>query len=154
MTRKASPLNGHAISKTRESRPCSGCARSALPPSAAIVRAARQMDWTPSGKVLNSFSAALIHEIGRVFRTSGIHDHDDPYGPYIVISDNSLQLLGVMGRTVHIGVPAHWKRCVAVRLKCLTKSQMFLRPLAPAHQPSHRRHAAGERDQTRRKRLF
>ena len=39
---------------------------SALPPSAAIVKAVRQMVRTPSGKVSNSLSAALIHETGRV----------------------------------------------------------------------------------------
>jgi hypothetical protein len=39
---------------------------SALPPSAAIVSAARQIDLAPSGNVSNSFSAALIHETGRV----------------------------------------------------------------------------------------
>ena len=89
-------------------------ARSALPPSAAIVRAARQMDWTPSGKVLNSFSAALTHETGRVFRTSGISDHDDPYVPHVVIFDNCLQVPGMMGRTVRTGGPAHGKRLVAV----------------------------------------
>jgi hypothetical protein len=39
---------------------------SALPPSAAIIKAVRQMDLTPSGKVSNSLSAALIPEMGRV----------------------------------------------------------------------------------------
>ena len=39
---------------------------SALPPSAAIVKAVRQVDLAPSGKVSNSLSAALIHETGRV----------------------------------------------------------------------------------------
>jgi hypothetical protein len=47
--------------------PCIGLTISALPPSAAIVKAARQIDLAPSGKVSNSFSAALIHEMGRVF---------------------------------------------------------------------------------------
>jgi len=41
---------------------------SAFPPSAAIVKAARQIDLAPSGNVSNSLSAALIHETGRVFR--------------------------------------------------------------------------------------
>jgi len=48
-----------------------GFATSALPPSAAIVRAARQIDLDPSGNVSNSFSVALIHETGRVFRVIG-----------------------------------------------------------------------------------
>ncbi len=39
-----------------------GLAMSALLPSAAMVRAVR------SGKLSNSFSAAFIHETGRVFR--------------------------------------------------------------------------------------
>src|SRR3990170_5717632 len=43
-----------------------GFAISALPPSAAIVKAARQIGRAPSGNVSNSFSAALIHETGRV----------------------------------------------------------------------------------------
>jgi hypothetical protein len=45
-----------------------GFATSALPPSSAIVKAARQIDLAPSGNVSNSFRAALIHETGRVFR--------------------------------------------------------------------------------------
>src|SRR5271157_1168522 len=51
--------------------PCTGFATSALPPSAAIVRAVRQIDLAPSGNVSNSFSATLIHETGRVFRVIG-----------------------------------------------------------------------------------
>jgi hypothetical protein len=47
--------------------PCIGFTISALPPSAAIVKAARQIDRAPSGKVSNSFSAARIQETGRVF---------------------------------------------------------------------------------------
>src|SRR3990172_12247280 len=39
---------------------------SAFPPSAAMVKAARQFDLAPSGNVSKSFSAALIHETGRV----------------------------------------------------------------------------------------
>jgi hypothetical protein len=66
----------------------------------AIVRAARQMDGTSSGKVLNSFSAALVQETGRVSRTSGISDRYDPYVPYIVIFDNRLQMLGASGRVL------------------------------------------------------
>src|SRR5271167_4341938 len=66
--RKASPLYGSAISNTPDPMPCMGFATSALPPSAAIVRAVRQIDLAPSGNVSNSFSAALIHEMGRVFR--------------------------------------------------------------------------------------
>ncbi len=58
--------NGSAISNTPDPMPCMGFAMSALPPSAAIVRAARQIDLAPSGNVSNSFSAALIHETGRV----------------------------------------------------------------------------------------
>jgi len=46
--------------------PCIGFAISALPPSAAIVSAARQIDRAPSGNVSNYFNAALIHETGRV----------------------------------------------------------------------------------------
>jgi len=49
-----------------EPKPRIGFAMSALPPSAAIVKAVRQVDRTPSGKVSNSLSAALIHETGRV----------------------------------------------------------------------------------------
>src|SRR5258708_31859165 len=44
---------------------------SALPPSAAIVREARQINLAPSGNVSNSFSAARIHETGRVLRIIG-----------------------------------------------------------------------------------
>jgi hypothetical protein len=40
---------------------------SALPPSGAIVSAARQIDLAPSEKVSNSLSAALIQETGLVF---------------------------------------------------------------------------------------
>src|SRR5580704_17302516 len=43
-----------------------GLTRSALPPSAAIVRAVRQTDLTPSGNVPKSFKAALSQETGRV----------------------------------------------------------------------------------------
>jgi hypothetical protein len=39
---------------------------SAFPPSAAIVRAAKQIDRAASGKVSNSFTAALTQETGRV----------------------------------------------------------------------------------------
>jgi len=39
---------------------------SALPPSATIVSAARQIDLAPSGNTSSSFSAALIHETGLV----------------------------------------------------------------------------------------
>src|SRR5258707_800450 len=48
-----------------------GFATSALPASAAIVKTARQIDLAPSGNVSNSFSAALIHEMGRVCRVIG-----------------------------------------------------------------------------------
>jgi hypothetical protein len=64
-----------------------GLATSALPPSAAIVRAARQIDLAPSGNVSNSFSAALIQETGLVFRVIrrrlflSAHSH-------VVINDN------------------------------------------------------------------
>src|ERR1700686_591650 len=47
-------------------------ATSALPPSAAIVKAVRQINLAPSGKVSNSFSAALIHETGRVVRVMAV----------------------------------------------------------------------------------
>jgi len=60
------PLNGRAISITPDSIPCIGFAMSALPPSAAIVKAARQIDLAPSGNESNSLSAALIQETGRV----------------------------------------------------------------------------------------
>jgi len=49
-----------------------GFAMSALPPSAAIVKAARQIDRAPSGNVSNSFSAAMIHDTGRVFRVIAV----------------------------------------------------------------------------------
>src|SRR5271157_2745205 len=70
--------------------PCMGFATSALPPSAAMVRAVRQIDLAPSGNVSNSFSAALIHEMGRVFRVicrplSAYHSYR-----YVVIFDNGL----------------------------------------------------------------
>jgi hypothetical protein len=55
-----------------EPRPCSGFAISALPPSAAIDSAVRQMDWAPSGNFSNSFSAALLQETGWVLRTSAV----------------------------------------------------------------------------------
>ena len=58
--------NGSAISNTPDPMPRIGLAMSALPPSAAIVRAARQIDEAPSGNVSNSFSATLIQETGRV----------------------------------------------------------------------------------------
>jgi hypothetical protein len=45
---------------------------SALPPYAAIVKAARQIDCAGNGKRSNSLSAALIHAIGRVFLVIGI----------------------------------------------------------------------------------
>src|SRR5882672_2140567 len=48
--------------------PSIGLEMSALPPSAAMVKAVRQIDLAPSGKVPNSFRAALIHETGRVVR--------------------------------------------------------------------------------------
>jgi hypothetical protein len=37
-----------------------------LPPSAAIVKAAKQIDCASSGNLWNSFSAALTQDIGRV----------------------------------------------------------------------------------------
>src|SRR5882672_7234427 len=43
-----------------------GFAISVLPPSAAMVNAARQVLFTASGNFSNSLNAALIHEIGRV----------------------------------------------------------------------------------------
>src|SRR5437773_1018686 len=45
---------------------------SALPPSAAIVRAVRQIVRAPSGNFSNSFSAAFSQETGRVLRVSAI----------------------------------------------------------------------------------
>jgi hypothetical protein len=64
-----------------------GFAISALPPSAAIVRAARQIDFAPSGKVSNSFSAALIHEMGRVVGVIC----PGSFIPRVVTSDNRNQ---------------------------------------------------------------
>jgi hypothetical protein len=46
--------------------PLNGLAMSALPPSAAMVNAARQTDFTSRGKRSKSFRAAFIQEIGRV----------------------------------------------------------------------------------------
>src|ERR1019366_9613726 len=63
--------NRSAISNTPDPKPCIGFAISAFPPSAAIGRAVRQIALAPSGNVSNSFSAALIHEMGRVFRVFG-----------------------------------------------------------------------------------
>src|SRR3954451_19296255 len=56
------------ISRTPDPMPFMGVAMSAFPPSAAIVRADRQMDCASSGNSPKSFRAAFIHEIGRVFR--------------------------------------------------------------------------------------
>src|SRR5262245_16955683 len=49
-----------------------GLAMSALLPSAAIVKAARQTILASRGKDSNSFRAALIHETGRVLLVIGI----------------------------------------------------------------------------------
>ncbi len=57
---------GNAISNTPEPRPFIGLAMSALPPSAAIVSTARQIDCAPSGKDSKAFRAALTQEMGRV----------------------------------------------------------------------------------------
>src|ERR1051325_300668 len=65
-TRNASPRNAKAISNTPEPSPRIGLAMSDLLPSAAIVKAVRHVDFTALGKVSNSLSAALTHEIGRV----------------------------------------------------------------------------------------
>src|ERR1044071_9289063 len=54
-------------SQTHQSQvPRIGLAMSDLLPSAAIVKAVRHVDFTALGKVSNSLSAALTHEIGRV----------------------------------------------------------------------------------------
>jgi hypothetical protein len=53
-------------------RPRSGFAMSALPPSAVIVSAVSKDDCARSGKASKSFSAALIHETGLVFLVSAI----------------------------------------------------------------------------------
>jgi uncharacterized protein (DUF433 family) len=66
-----------------------GFARSALPPSAAIVKAPRHTDWAPCGNVSNSFSAALIHEMGRV--AGVICRHCFTPRAYVVIFDNEGQ---------------------------------------------------------------
>jgi hypothetical protein len=68
--------------------PCIGFAISALPPSAAIVRAARQIDLAPSGKVSNSFNAALIHEMGLVLGVIGFWPSRSPHNDNVVIFDN------------------------------------------------------------------
>ncbi len=65
--RYASPRYGRAISHSPDSKPCSGFAISALPPSAAIVKARNISKRAPSGKFSKSFRAALSHEIGLVF---------------------------------------------------------------------------------------
>jgi hypothetical protein len=57
-----------AISNMPDPMPRIGFAISAFPPSAAKVSAVSNIDLAPSGKVSNSRSAALIHEMGRVFR--------------------------------------------------------------------------------------
>lgn len=51
-------------------RPSMVFATSALPSSAVIVSAAKQIDCAPSGRDPNALRAALIHEIGRVGLTS------------------------------------------------------------------------------------
>jgi hypothetical protein len=45
---------------------------SVFPPSAAIVNAVRHIVRESSGKSSKSFSAALIHDTGRVLRISAI----------------------------------------------------------------------------------
>src|SRR5208282_6085853 len=70
-TRNASPRSGSAISNTPDPKPCIGFAISDVPPSAAIVKAVRQIDLAPSGNFSNSLSAALIQEMGRVFLVVG-----------------------------------------------------------------------------------
>src|SRR5712692_11171427 len=89
--RNASPRKGSAISNTPDPRPCIGFAISAFPPSAAIVKAARQIDRAPSGNVSNSFSAALIHETGRVFRVIGLSATSFALCRNVVIYDNKCQ---------------------------------------------------------------
>jgi hypothetical protein len=68
--------------------PWRGFAISAFPPSAAIVKADIQIALASSGNASNSFSAALIHETGRVLeviaRFLGI-------SRYVVIFDNICQ---------------------------------------------------------------
>jgi hypothetical protein len=66
-----------------------------MPPSAAIVRAVRKMDCASSGKVSNSFSAALIHETGLVLRASDIRYFHAK--AHVVISDNRIQACGACG---------------------------------------------------------
>jgi hypothetical protein len=63
-----------------------------LSPSAAIVKAARQIDRAASGNASNSFSAALIHETGRVFRVIRPFATSVPfYIRNVVIFDNECQ---------------------------------------------------------------
>lgn len=76
--------------------PFIGFAISALLPSAAIVKAARQMDRAPSGNSSNSLSAAFTHDAGRVLRASAIR-LGTTHIIHVVISDNwdrpSMELL-------------------------------------------------------------
>src|SRR6266849_3723639 len=81
--RNASPRNGSVISNTPDPRPCIGFAISAIPPSAAIVKAAKQIDRAPWGNVSNSLSAALIHETGRVVRVIELSATAFPYPPML-----------------------------------------------------------------------
>src|SRR5271167_3113466 len=86
----ALPLCARANSNTPEPMPCIGLARSALPPSAAIVKAARQINWAVCGNVSNSFRADLSHEMGRVTRVICRRYFTPPAN--VVISDNEGQV--------------------------------------------------------------
>jgi len=57
--------------KNPGTRPWRGFAMSVLPPSAAMVRAARHMDWASPGNFSKSFRADLIQDMARVVRVNG-----------------------------------------------------------------------------------
>ena len=75
-----------------------------LLPSAAIVKAVRHVDFTALGKVSNSLSAALIHEIGRVVLVISepllVTSVADPGRGHVVIIDNTGSSKGCCRRSV------------------------------------------------------
>jgi len=83
-------------SNTPDPMPSMGFAISALPPSAAIVSAAKQANRTSSGNVSNSFSAALIHETGRVLGDIAFAGFD--YFTLIMLSDMTTGVKGCLCR--------------------------------------------------------
>jgi hypothetical protein len=68
--------------------PFIGFAISALPPSAAIVKAARQMDRAPSGSFSNSLSAAFTHDTRARFAGFGHPLFGTTHIIHVVMSDN------------------------------------------------------------------